>query len=1142
MIKIHFPKMPNFAAPHAFARRTNVSVLCRSLTYMFFCLSFAALSSGPSTTCLAQDLPEIEIAANAQTTKDYYQTCLQFHLHELELYQKNSSDSPEVKKLVEPFIRYSAGVAAHKRLGYYPNPVSKKQLELAKAAMASDSEDPIFLSYAASFWEQQREYQRAVALGIFSIKQFDKLKSYPRGLRFVLIMRFVSMDIRDDELPEQWQGLVAADNLYENALDALPEFLVYGASRPNSLRPTFDLFKKISDIHNFDRDPQKIGRITEVLTEYAGNEKADPWLVEVTQGWFAMKLAWSYRGFGYAAQVRPEDWEQFTPLMKKATKDLKAAHSLRPELPEAAALLVFIAMSGSMEESTAYWFEQAIAADADNEKAYSNFLVSLLPRWGGSHAEMIAFGRLCNNTKRYDTLVPYWLPISLLNIHTFDKVAWSKILSSPEVVDEVLECCEKLLEDPVRSTKEREGERLHILTMQICVAMKTGRTMKAVELWDLLGDQQPDKTLLNHFDVDVMDKYDRSRVFANAEFADELDKIRPLTTDKARANPEVKRKIMAVYSELLERSADPRSKLYLDQWVNLCQKELDYEAGNWVELEFTSDNDLWRTTGDWEFNEDEKVMYLESNGKGSESVLACQCIFPGPKEVRAEVATTKRITSAYELGVIIGRGRQGKCFWVDTTRQTIGNENGYDMGWDGIPGPISSKRNELRVKYWNSKSYELWVDGFRQYTRTARDAESPNDMVIGIGLPALFSSAGEGLVANVRVRKLTEPPLPRLDKQDKRSKYYSSLIKQNPDRYDYVFERGVEWYYSNQMPKAIADFELAMKNSPDEHEFHHYLGDLLVRTGRVKEGLEQLEMSDQAYPASRFLGQALLAFHLATVEDDQLRDVDRATEILKELASQSIPTVDLALAIAAVQIETGKFDEAISNLTLVPYLNRDTSPWLTMHRPTVYADGKFLAEKIIEKRKPTSFKLLSLKANSKTSTPSTRSSNIRYTTNDSFAYSPQTANFNFPVLEAQLNRRFQCYQSQPGSHLKKSKIEGTPKNAVVLNYFINAPHVVAADQSEVVVDLYGRHLQLPLNESDNDIEVLLLHEGKEVARKSKLAIPDDTAPPYVRASFTELEPGTKIDQIKIVARPGDDNNTSFCLQEIRAAAVAPATK
>ena len=1138
MIKVQLPKMPTFDALLAIARRPEFSVARTSLTYMLFCLSFAALSSGPSTACLAQDLPEIEIAADAQTTKDYYQTCLQFHLHELELYQKNSTDSPEVNKLVEPFIRYSAGVAAEKRISYYPNPISQKDIEVAEAAMASDSDDPIFLSYAALFCERQREFEKALDFGTRSIEQFDKLKTYPRGLRFVLILRFVSMKLEADEFVKKWRGMV--DKWYQEALEEMPEFLAYGASRPDGLRPTFGLFTEISAVLGNDRNPQRVGLITNALFEYASNEKADPWLVQMTQGHFAERLAWSYRGGGYANEVKAEGAKDFAALMKNASKYCRAAHALRPEFPEAAAALIGIAKAGGDEESTSYWFEQSIAADADNCSAYSQILDSLLPRWGGSHADIIAFGRKCNDTKRYDTLVPYWLPLSLVYINQQDSVSWKSILSRPELVDKMLKCCEKLLEDPSRSTEQKHGERLHILTMQLCVAMKAERFAKAVEVWNKLGDEEPNEHLLHVFDISG--NYDRSRCHAYAEFGDQLKQIRPSTTFEARADDETKRKVISVYSDLVEKSVDPKSKLYLNRWVDQCQNELDFEDGKWVELEFTSDNAMWQVFGDWTFNEEEKAMYLKSNGKGFDSFLSHHCVFPGPKEVRAEVAVKNRITWAYELGVIIGRGHQGKCFWVDSTRQTIGNENGYASGWDGISGPISKKRNELRVKYWNRKSYELWVDGFRQYTRTARDAEPASDLVIGIGLPALFSSAGEGMVANVRVRKLTEPPLPRLNKHDKRLKYFNRLIDQNPDRYDYVFERGVEWYYLNQVPEAIADFELAMKNSPDEHEYHHFLGDLLVRTGRVEEGLKQLEMSDQAFPATRFFGQSLLAFHLATIEDDQLRDVDRATEILKELFSQSSPTADSVLALAAVQIEAGDLDRATSNLKVVPYLDRDTSPWLTVHRPTVHLDGKRLAKKIIEKAKPVPFTLLSLKADPKTSTPSTRNSGAEYTTNDSFAYSPESAAFNFPVMDIQLEGTLQGFQSQPGSHLGKSRIEGNPDNAVVLNYFVDAPHVVVAEKPEIVVDLYGRHLPPELIDSDNDIEVLLLNEGKEIARKSKLAIPDDTLPPYVRAKFAELKPGTKIDQIKIVARPGGEAYKAFCLQEIRAAAVAPIEK
>ena len=1134
MIRIPDSKLLTVDAVRSFSRRPSIFFWRRSFACLFLGLSFAVLLGGHSATCVAQDIPEIKFPTDGPSSKDYYKTCLQFYLHELELYQKKSADSPEVKKLVEPFIRYAAGLAAKRTVRYYKNPANNKEIEIAEAAMASGSEDPIFLSLATLFCEQQQEYERARGFGSLAIKRFDALKTYPRGIRFVLIMRFVKADIAGKRFDKNYAGFV--HEFYDEALKDVPEFLAYGASLPNALRPTFDAFTEIYCLLGRDTDSVKVGRISVALTDYAFKEKADAWLVEMTHGWFAIKAAWSYREGGIGNQGE-RDWEKFGELMKMASKDCRAAHALRPDLPEAANALIAVARTGNDDKSTFYWFEQAIAAEVDNERAYSSLLFSLLPRWGGSHAQIIAFGQQCNKTKRYDTMAPYWLPISLLSIHNFDSVAWEKILSSPELVDEVLECCKKMLEDPEWSSPEREGDRLHILTMQVCVATKAERTMKAIELWEQLDGQKPDKSLLDYFDVDVMNKYDRSRAYAYAEFAEELENIRPLASDKARASIENKLELMSICSDLAERSVNPKSKLYFDHWVNLCQKELAFESGAWVDLEFDSNNDMWLVGGDWTFNKEDQSMHIKSRGMGAENFLISRCLFPGPKEIRAEVATTKRFTAVYHLGVSIGYGATTSYFWVDTTRQTIGIKNSLPYAWGGSFGPIDKRRNELHVKYWNPSSFELWVDGFRYFLRPKDDATIQYDSTVGIGMPRSFLTAGGGRVANVRVRKLVDPPLKRLDRLDKRLKYFSDLIEKNPKRYDYVFERGLERFYLNQVPEAIADFQLATKHLPDEHEYHHYLGDLMVRTGRVKEGLQQLEMSKQAFPASRFFGQSLLAYHLATVKDDQFRDIDRALEIVKELDKQSAPTVDSTLALAAVQIETGDLDKAIVSLKRVPALCRPNGDRTKMHRPTVSADAKSLAEKIIEKKQPSPFTLLSLKADSKASTQSVKKSGVELTTNDPFTYSPQTADFCFPVLESPLDGAITGYQGKQGSPLGKSKTKGEPK-VVVLNYKVDKPHVVATNQPSIVVDLFGRNLKQGKTGTDNNIEVRLYHKGKVVAKKSKLAIPDDAAP-YIRASFAKLKPGTKIDQIEIVARPGKKKKATFCLQEIRAAAIAP---
>jgi hypothetical protein len=81
---------------------------------------------------------------------------------------------------------------------------------------------------------------------------------------------------------------------------------------------------------------------------------------------------------------------------------------MHPDRPEAAAHMVTVAMAGHAANGDArHWFEQAINAQVDYDAAWVNYRQSLLPRWGGSHEEMLELGRLALATGRFDTDVPH---------------------------------------------------------------------------------------------------------------------------------------------------------------------------------------------------------------------------------------------------------------------------------------------------------------------------------------------------------------------------------------------------------------------------------------------------------------------------------------------------------------------------------------------------------------------------------------------------------------------------------------------------------------------------------------------------------------------------------------------------------------
>ncbi len=120
--------------------------------------------------------------------------------------------------------------------------------------------------------------------------------------------------------------------------------------------------------------------------------------------------AWQARGEDFADRVPESAWPLFRAESALAHQDLVRSWTLRPDRPEAAALLIVVSRDAQAEGETArLWFERAVSARFDYRPAYDQLFGSLYPQWGGSAEEMMGLGLAAADTRRYDTKVPGFL-------------------------------------------------------------------------------------------------------------------------------------------------------------------------------------------------------------------------------------------------------------------------------------------------------------------------------------------------------------------------------------------------------------------------------------------------------------------------------------------------------------------------------------------------------------------------------------------------------------------------------------------------------------------------------------------------------------------------------------------------------------
>ena len=138
------------------------------------------------------------------------------------------------------------------------------------------------------------------------------------------------------------------------------------------------------------------------------NSQTASWLKNTLIGEFEVAAAWKARGKGYANTVTDEGWRGYGEHLTKACTLFSSAWKDNPTVPFAAAAMITVTMGGvgldGIDERV--WFDRATAACFDYLPAYDSLLWAYRPRWGGSHDLMLAFGKACANTRRYDTFVP----------------------------------------------------------------------------------------------------------------------------------------------------------------------------------------------------------------------------------------------------------------------------------------------------------------------------------------------------------------------------------------------------------------------------------------------------------------------------------------------------------------------------------------------------------------------------------------------------------------------------------------------------------------------------------------------------------------------------------------------------------------
>jgi hypothetical protein len=342
--------------------------------------------SGAAEPVMARGVAEASApvkVTSTPTVKDVRKREEAFKLRQwLDGYQQRSVHLPRADAANERYIRVFLTRTDDETEGDGP---LNLEVDSQRIAHDLDEKDPLILTLAAmktvNWYRRVELFKRALAL------YPAQHRAYPAFYADVNLMN----NSRDDYDQE--------GELNTTALKRLALCFTDGSFQPGDQQEIASLFVNEWGTTFFERND----RVVCEIVHQAG--PAYQWLALVLDAKRLITDGWAARGGGYINTVSEQGYNVFDRDMNAAREKLTEAWKEHPDYPIAASLGVYAALNQDAA-AMRMWFDRAVAAQIDTPAAWSNMRWGLRPRWYGSTAAELAFGKVALNTGRFDTDVP----------------------------------------------------------------------------------------------------------------------------------------------------------------------------------------------------------------------------------------------------------------------------------------------------------------------------------------------------------------------------------------------------------------------------------------------------------------------------------------------------------------------------------------------------------------------------------------------------------------------------------------------------------------------------------------------------------------------------------------------------------------
>lgn len=460
----------------------------------------------------------------------------------------------------------------------------------------------------------------------------------------------------------------------------------------------------------------------------------EPWVRECILGMLAYQQAWKARGTGWARDVKDANWRRFAALVAEARQHLVEAARLRPDRPEPLFYMIRVAADDPVPgEDGRLWFDRLVALRFDSYNAYESILARLLPRWGGSYEEMLAFGRETLETGRFDTDVPLYQLRAITNIYNDQKgeeggAGGTPIYDRPETYRTLVEVFEGFLKEPKRS-----GDKPRFESLWAVVADRAHRPAEALAHLAAAGFRLTGDAA-SHLEDETADEFVARVALAGGPAAEDgrAGDARRLAFDNAAA--------LGAYRTALAKYPSPHAAPALRRWIVALEAEGRLEKGEWADLLPQSGTlDGWRPLlGTWKVEKDGALV----GQAGARGLLITSDVRVGPRfEMRGKVELLSTSNGFFQAGFLFGHPSWSKDDWFSFRVKRNAREGSvayFARFFYGPQGP------PLRLTVPDSNEIEVLVDDGRMTARVngervqtdfvPRDGWRRNDRSLGVGL------------------------------------------------------------------------------------------------------------------------------------------------------------------------------------------------------------------------------------------------------------------------------------------------------------------------------------------------------------------------------------------------------------------------